>query len=99
MGVRYLTEGGVPGAEIGSAADAAQRAPGQERDTVPGAVGELGLAAAEGRRELVLHAGQVALAEHPAGDVNLLDARVGDSGHPDLPRAEQLLQCADGLLI
>ena len=53
----------------------------------------------EGRRELVLDAGQVALAQNPPGGVDLGDRRVGDSGQPDLPRVEQFLQRTDRLLV
>src|SRR6202044_3045310 len=99
VGVGYLLERGVPGAKLVGAGDAAERAPGQEGDTQLGAVPELRLAGPERRRELVLRAGQVRLAEDVTRDVDLLDGGVGDAGQADLALVEQLLQRPDGLRV
>src|SRR5262245_27345687 len=67
-------------------ADAAERAPRQERDARRRAVLQLALAGPERWGELVLHAGQVSLTQDRTGLLNLLDAGVGDTGQPDLSR-------------
>ena len=95
VGLGYLLEGAVPAAELACPADTAERAPRQERDPVLRAVPQFSLAGPERRRELVLHAGQVAVTQDAAGDVYLLDAGVGDASQPDLPLVEQFLQSAD----
>jgi hypothetical protein len=97
VGVGYLLDGGVPAAELAGPGDAAERAPGQEGDAELGAVPELGIAGPERGRELVLHAGQVRLAEDLTSDVDLLDGGVGDAGQPDLALVKQVLQRPDGL--
>lgn len=61
----------MPLAELAGPADTAKRAERKERDTVLGAMPEFGLTGPETGRELVLHAGQVAVAEHAAGNVDL----------------------------
>src|SRR6202034_3995079 len=99
VGVRDLLDGRVLGAEVAGPADAAQRAPGQERDPQVRRVPQFGFAGPEGGRELVLDAGQVALTQDPPGSVDLVDGRVGDAGQPDLARVEQVLQRADRLLV
>ena len=96
MRVGDLTERGVPGPQVTGAGDATERAVGQEGNAEFGAVGEFVLAGAERGRQLILHAGQVLLAEDLAGDVDLVDARVGDAGQPDLALVEQLLYRAMG---
>src|SRR5262249_13689425 len=84
-----LAEGRVPRAQVRGPPDAAERAPRQERDARRGAVLQLALAGPERGGELVLHAGQVSLAQDRAGQLDLLDAGVRDAGQPDLPRVEQ----------
>ena len=87
-GMRLLNPIGPP--------DAAQGAPGDERDAELLAVLELALRGAEAGRELVLHADQPA-AEHPLGLVDLRHGGVGDAGHQDLALVEQVGQRAHGL--
>ena len=74
--------------------DAAERAPRQEGDAHLGAHLELGVAAHEGGRELVLDAHEPS-AEKLVRETDLLRVGVGDSGHLDDALVEQLDHCAD----
>src|SRR5688572_9775643 len=67
----------------GSATGAAERAPREEGDPMFGTVAQLVDAAGVLGRELVLHAREVAVAEHQPGDLDLFDARVGDAHRAD----------------
>ena len=103
-GVGHLLEGGVlVAASWPCGADAAERAEGQERDTVlPRRCRRLrgSLVRNLGENFRFLHTRRrLPRTEHATGDVDLLDAGVGDARHPDLARVEQLFQRTDRLLI
>ena len=72
----------VRSAEVAGAADAAERAPRQERQAELGADVDLRLAAAKARRELVLH-GDQGVAEDLLGEPDLVGVGVGDADAPD----------------
>ena len=79
-------------------AQAAQRAPRQERQAQFRADVDLRSAPAEGGRELVLHAHQH-VSEHGVGGADLVGVGVGEPDHADLPRVRDVLQRADDLVV
>src|SRR5665647_2303924 len=88
----------VPAAEGARATDAAERAPGKERDADLGTVLHLDQRREMARRELVLHSDEL-LPEDAARDVDLLDRRVRDAREQDRAVVEELLEGADAVLV
>ena len=94
----HLGEGRVVIGERLGVAQPAERAPREERQAELGAHVDLGTAAAEGRRELVLHAHQP-VADHLVRQPDLIGVGVRDADPRDLAGVLDLLEGADDLFV
>ena len=99
MVVRDAYERRVLFSQAVAVANAAEGAVREERDAKLATVLQFALAGPERRGELVLHAGQIALAEDGAGQVDLSDVRVRNPNHEHLSGVQELLQDPNWLLV
>src|SRR3954453_23423566 len=97
-GAGDVREGGMFLGELLRIAESPQRAPGQERQPELVAYVDLRAAAAEGGRELVLHADQRG-AEDLVGGADLFEIGVREPDHPDLAGVGDVLEAADHLVV
>ena len=95
-GCSDLDERGVAPLDAAGVADATERTPRQEGNSVLAAVVQLTLGRPEVRRELVLHHGET-LIENAVREGNLRDVRVRNAREQDLALVEQLPDRADAV--